>query len=282
MKKLTTKILAVLAAVILLTAVLAPTAFALGGGFDLGTLTDFGEILGEYGGLSDIIGQIIGGGNNNGGGIALSDIFANPNGILDILQERLANIDVSASRGEIANAIYALLQDTDPGDLTSLLASNEFLNQLAEYLKMVQAATATETDPPTDYYTVPTTTEPEEEDTTEEPTTEEPTTEEPTTATPTTYEVPTVIIPSTYVYQGADTYSTQPTQTTTEPVYSYVQPATQYTDPVTTVPFTPAYEDTATTAAANNSAKLMIGAVVVLLSAGAIVVVVVMLKKTKA
>ena len=259
MKKTTTKILAVLTVLILLTAVTAPTAYALGG-FDIGSFT---ELLGDnfdIGSIGEIIGSLMGG--NNGEGISLSDIFSNPNGVLDILQERLANMDVTASRAEIANAIVALLQDTDPGDLTSLLSSNDFLNQLAEYLRANQT-----TQPLTELPT--------------ERTTEEHTTEEATTEEPTTYEVPTVIIPSSYVYQGADTYSTLPIQTTTEPVYSYVQPSTQYADPATTVPFTPNYAES-TKSASNNSAKLMIGAVVVLASACAIVAVAMMLKKTKA
>ena len=258
MKKLSVKITAVLAAVILLTAVLAPTAYALGG-FDFGS---FSELLGDnfdFGSISDILSGILGGGN--GQGISLSDLLNNQGGVLLILQERLENINVSATTEEIREALKVLLADADISDLSVLLNSNDFLNLLADYLQETR---------------------------TTEPRTEVPTTEAPTEATtddattePLSIEVPTVIIPSTYVYQGADIYTTMPAMATTEPVYSYVQPSTQYTEPATTVPFTPNYTES-TREAANNSTKLMIGAVVVLASVGAIVVVAVMLKKTKA
>ena len=263
MKKLTLKITAVIAAVILLTAALAPTAFALGG-FDIGS---FSELLGgdfsDLSGLGEIIGGLLGGGSGNGEGISLGDLVLNPNGVMDILQERLANLGVEASRGEIINAIYALIGDTNPGDISSLLTSNDFINRLAEYLLANQT-----TEPLTELTTLP-------------PATEENTTLAPVTTEIPSYEIPTVVIPSTYIYQGADAYSTLPAATTTEPVYSYVQPSTQYAEAATTVPFTPNYEES-TRSAANNSAKLMIGAVVVLASVGAIVVVAMMLKKTKA
>ena len=263
MKKLTLKITAVIAAVILLTAALAPTAFALGG-FDIGS---FSELLGgdfsDLSGLGEIIGGLLGGGNGNGEGISLGDLVLNPNGVMDILQERLANLGVEASRGEIINAIYALIGDTNPGDISSLLTSNDFINRLAEYLLANQT-----TEPLTELTTLP-------------PATEENTTLAPVTTEIPSYEIPTVVIPSTYIYQGADAYSTLPAATTTEPVYSYVQPSTLYTEPATTVPFTPNYTENAANTASNNTAKLMIGAVVVLASAGAIVVVAMMLKKTK-
>ena len=262
MKKLTTKIVAVAAAVILLTAVMAPTAFAAIGGFDLG---GFSELLGgdfDLSGIAEILGELFNqGGNSNG--ISLSDIFSNPNGVLDILQERLANMNVEATPTQIADAITKMLGDANPGDITSLLSSNDFLNQLAEYLRATQ------------------TTEPLTEVTTTEPSTEASTTEAGATES-TSYEIPTIIIPSTYVYQGADAYSTQASTTTTEPVYSYVQPSTQYTEPITSVPFTPVVEDSARNTASNNSAKLIIGAMVVLAGVAGVVVVASMLKKTKA
>ena len=261
MKKLSVKITAVLAVLILLTAVLAPTAYALGG-FDIGS---FSELLGDnfdFGSITDILGGLLGGGN--GQGVSLSDLLSNPN-MMEYIQTQLeTNWDITASRADIINAVYALLEDVDLSDvssLSSLLSSNEFIAKLAEYLRANQTTEPLTTEP---------TTEPTTEATTENSTTE-----------PSSYEVPTVIIPSTYVYQGADVYTTMPPVTSTEPVYSYVQPATQYTDPATTVPFTPNYTES-TREASNNSAKLMIGAVVVLASVGAIVVVAMMLKKTKA
>ena len=265
MKKITVKIIAVLAAVILLVSAMAPAVFAED---FLGDLGNFSELLGggfDLSGITDIIGGLFNGGNGNGNGISLSDIFSNPNGVLDIIRERLSNMDIDASNATIAQAITALLSDYGNTDITSMLSSNDFLNQLAEYLR----ANETTTRPP--------------EETTTLPHEAEPTTEDETTTELTTYEMPTIIIPSTYVYQGADPYSTQPAPTTTEPVYSftYQEQPTQYMEPATTVPFTANYEDS-TKAVSDNSTKLMIGAAIVLLSAGAIVVVAVMLKKTKA
>ena len=264
MKKITVKIIAVLAAVILLATAMAPAVFAED---FLGNLGNFGELLGggfDLDGIAEIIGGLFNGGGN-GNGISLSDIFANPNGVLDIIRERLANMDIDASNATIAQAITTLLSGYGNGDITSMLSSNDFLNQLAEYLQANQ-----------------TTTRPAEETTTL-PHEDEPTTENETTTELTTFEMPTIIIPSTYVYQGADPYSTQPAPTTTEPVYSftYTEQPTQYVEPATTVPFVANYEEN-TKAVSSNSTKLAIGAAIVLLSAGAIVAVAVMLKKTKA
>lgn len=265
MKKITVKIIAVLAAVVLLTAAMAPAVFAED---FLGDLGNFSELLGggfDLGGIADIIGGLLNGGGNTTPGITLSDIFSNPNA-MEYIKDWLGNMNIDTTTAALYEAIAQVLAGYGNADLSTIPLGNDFLNQLAEYLKENQ-----------------TTTRPAEEPSTR-PTPDETTTEEESSTEPTTaYEIPTIIIPSTYVYQGADTYSTQPAPTTTEPVYSftYQEQPTQYMEPATTVPFVANYEEN-TKAVSDNSTKLMIGAAIVLLSAGAIVVVAVMLKKTKA
>ena len=262
------KICAVLVSVVLLCAVLSPTAFA------LGAFGSFSDILG--GDFGDILSEFLGGlGGGGGNGISLSDLFTNPN-LLEGLQERLQSANINVSNTELIQAITAVLSDPDSLsalmgedgqlDFGSLLSSNTFFNLIADYLLAQEASTAT----------IPSTTA--------APTTEESTTqaEESSLTIVEPSESFTVIVPSTYVYQGADAYSTLPSQTTTEPVYSYVQPAQQYTEPLTNA-FTPTYEeDNTVKTATSNAAKMAIGAFVVLASAAAIVAVAIMLKKTKA
>ncbi len=258
-----------MAAVVLLAAVSAPTAFALGGFGDT-----FGELLG--GDFGDILNEFLGGGRTNNGqnGFSLSDLLQNPGGILDTLRERLADLNIDASNSTIAEALMALLNGNSISDLRSLVNSNDFINRLAEYIEQQQATT-----------TQPTSTSPST--TLETPTTE------PTTTRSSVYnddlDVPSIVIPSatyTYSYQGAQTYTTatsaSTTETTTAPSYSYVEPSVSYTNPLTTVAFTPVYEDNNGTEKTGGGVKLAIGIGVLLLSAGAIVAVVIMLKKNKA
>ena len=258
-----------LAAVVLLAAVSAPTAFALGGFGDT-----FGELLG--GDFGDILNEFLGGSRTNNGqnGFSLSDLLQNPGGILDTLRERLSDLDINVSNSTIAEAIMALLNGNSVSDLRELVNSNDFINQLADYLEQQQATTTTQ----------PTNTAPSS--TLETPTTA------PTTTKGTVYDddldVPSIVIPSatyTYSYQGAVTYTTETTSTTestTAPSYSYVEPSVSYTNPLTTVPFAPVYEDNNATEKSGGGVKLAIGIGVLLLSAGAIVAVVIMLKKNKA
>ena len=194
--------------------------------------------------------------------------------MLDTLRERLADLDVNASNTAIAEAIMALMNGNSVNDLRSLVNSNDFINQLADYLTNQQATTTT-TQPST---TAPTTT------------TAPATTAAPTTTAPysTDLQAPSIVIPSvsyTYTYQGAQTYSTEATTAdiyATEPPYSYMEPAVSYTNTLTTVPFTPVYEDDGSSLKNSSSVKLVIGICVLILSAGSIAAIVVMLKKNKA
>ena len=254
MKHIAKKLAAVLTVFVLLTALLAPTAGA------LDFISGLGDLLG--GDFGDLLGEAFGG----GAGTSLNDILSNPNGVLDTLRERLANLNIDASNSQIAQAIAALITGNDTMDLSSLLNSNDFLNQLAQYLQ----ANATTTLP---------TTEPS---TTEEPTTEEPTTEEPTTEPTTAYTPPAIVMPSTsYVLPSADQYTAVSDSTTTEPSYAATEQIPTYTSPSTTG-FNPVYqEEKGPVDEGKNTMKLVIGFALVSACAVAIVVVILKMKKTQ-
>ena len=269
---------------LLLVMAVAPTVYA------LGTLGTFDELMG--GDFGELLNQLLGGGNNGGNnngqtGFTLSDLMQNPGGMLDTLRERLAGVDVDASNSTIAEAIMALVNGNSVSDLRELLNSNDFINQLADYIEQQQATSTTANTPsgntptgsnnPSDV--------------------EGSTTAYNGSGYDDDLDVPSIVIPSatyTFTYQGAQTYTTTPTSasstsavstsgtSTTDPSYSYADPSVSYTNALTTVPFTPVYEDSAGTAKNGSGVKLAIGIGVLLVSAGAVVAVAIMLKKNKA
>ena len=288
MKTRIKKLIAVLVFAALLVMAVAPTVCA------LGTLGTFDELMG--GDFGELLNQLLGGnnggngGNNGQAGFTLSDLMQNPGGMLDTLRERLADLDVDASNSTIAEAIMALVDGNSVSDLRELLNSNDFINQLADYIEQEQATATTANSPSGNTPTG----------------SNNPTGENSTTAyNGTTYandlDVPSIVIPSatytyTYTYQGAQTYTTDPSSTsavastsgtgagtsTTTPTYSYADPSVSYTNALTTVPFTPVYEDSAATEKSGSGMKLAIGIGILLVSAGAVVAVAIMLKNNKA
>ncbi|MBQ7638062.1 MAG: hypothetical protein IJS90_04085 [Clostridia bacterium] len=257
MKTTAKKIVSALCSALLIGAALAPSAFALD---FFSSLTD---ILGDD--LNNILDGLMNG--NNGGdetqgnsSVSLNDLFSNPGGILDALRQRLANYDIDVSNSSIANALASILTNEDGMDLSSLLNSNELLAKLITYFR--------EADDQTD---------PTEESTTQpETTTEPPTTEPPTTLPPAT----TAPAPSYYIPVSQST-TEAPTESTTEPEYSYVEPSVKYTEELSTVPFSPVYEEDYSDSQEGVSPKMIVGIVILALSLVAVVVVGVVLKKTK-
>lgn len=278
------KWIAVLAAVALLAMAVTPTVCALSffSTFDELMGGDFGEILNEL--LSGNNGN---NGNNGQNGFTLSDLLQNPGGMLDTLRERLADLDIDASNSTIAEAIMALVNGNSVSDLRELLNSNDFINQLADYIQQQQEASTTGNTPSgnTPSGNTPSGNTPSGGN---DPTTAY----NPSSNYPTDINTPSIVIPSvsyTFTYQGAQTYTTDPSSatsttavSTTAGNYSYTDPSVSYTNALTTVPFTPVYEDNAGAEKNSSGTKLAIGIGVLLVSAGAVVALVVMLKKNKA
>ena len=282
MKTKMRKLIAVLAAVALLAMAVAPTVCA------LSFFSTFDELMG--GDFGDILNELLSGnGNANNGqaGFTLSDLMQNPGGMLDTLRERLADLDVDASNSTIAEAIMALVDGNSVSDLRELLNSNDFINQLADYIQQQQEASTAGNTPSgnTPSGNTPSGNTPSGSN--------DPTTAYNATSNYSTdLNTPSIVIPSvsyTYTYQGAQTYTTDPSTTvsssdtsTTASDYSYADPSVSYTNALTTVPFTPVYEDNAAAEKSNSGVKLAVGIGVLLVSAGAVVALVIMLKKNKA
>jgi hypothetical protein len=278
MKRKAAKLLAVLAALILLTASLSPAVYA------LDMFSSFSELMG--GRFGDILTELlgggqIGGGNNNNPAITLGDLMnnADSNLLLTYLSQRLAALGVDATNSEIATAIAGLVNGDLSLDLSSLISSNDFINNLAEYLQANPPTTA----PPATQPTEPPATQPPATQPTEPPTTQPPVTT-PIVQPDYSYTVPTVVMPTTdYTYQGAQTFpQATETEPVTEPSYAYVEPQVSYADELTTTPFAPVYQDELGTRANSQALKLGLGAAILVMAAGAIVAVAIMLKKTKA
>ena len=278
MKRKAAKLLAVLAALILLTASLSPAVYA------LDMFSSFSELMG--GRFGDILTELlgggqIGGGNNNGTAITLGDLMnnADSNLLLTYLSQRLAALGVDATNSEIAMAIAGLVNGDLSMDLSSLINTNDFINTLAQYL----LENPPTTEPPTTQ--PPVTQQPETQPTqpTEPPTTQPPVTT-PTLPPDYSYTLPTVVMPTAdYSYQGAQTFpQATETEPVTEPSYAYVEPQVSYADELTTTPFAPVYQDELGTRANSQALKLGLGAAILVMAAGAIVAVAIMLKKTKA
>jgi hypothetical protein len=291
MKTKMRKWIAVLAAVALLAMAVTPTVCA------LSFFSTFDELMG--GDFGDILSELLGGNNGNNGnngqnGFTLSDLLQNPGGMLDTLRERLADLDIDASNSTIAEAIMALVDGNSVSDLRELLNSNDFINQLADYIQQQQEASTTGNNPsgntPSD--NTPSGNTPSGNTPTGNNTST--TAYNATSNYSTDLNMPSIVIPSvsyTYTYQGAQTYTTDPASataastsavSTTAGDYSYADPSVSYTNALTTVPFTPVYEDNAGTEKDGSGTKLVIGIGVLLVSAGAVVALVVMLKKNKA
>jgi len=258
MKIAVKKLVAVLCCALLITAAVAPCALALD---FFNNLTD---ILGDD--FNEMLSDFFNNGNGEGDeaasnpALSLSDLFSNPGGILDVLRQRLAANDIDVSNSAIASALAAILTNENGLDLSALLNSNELVNRLIDYFANDPNATTTT-----------------EESTTEEEPTEETTTEETTTATPSTTLPPvTIYIPATQAFTD-----TTAEESESEPEYSYVEPSVEYTDQLTTVPFSPVYEEDYSEPEEGVSAKMVIGIIILALSAVAVVVVAVVLKKTK-
>lgn len=284
MKTKMRKWIAVLAAVALLAMAVTPTVCA------LSFFSTFDELMG--GDFGDILSELLGGNNGNNGnngqnGFTLSDLLQNPGGMLDTLRERLADLDVNASNSTIAEALMALLEGSTVSDLREMLNSNDFINQLADYIEQQQATSTTGTNTPSGNTPSGNTPSGNTPSGGNDPTTAY----NPSSNYPTDINTPSIVIPSvsyTYTYQGAQTYTTDPSSTasttavsTTAGDYSYADPSVSYTNALTTVPFTPVYEDS-TPEKSGSGTKLVIGIGVLLVSAGAVVALVVMLKKNKA
>lgn len=304
MKKTGIKLISIFAALVLMTAALAPSAAALGDMIgNLGGLLgdDFTEILNDW--LM----------NSNGRtGMTLGDIFANPNGILDALRERLADMNITISNSDLASAIVSMLRGTDTSDLEDLLNSNDFVNMLAEFLEDNNLGQIEENEPTTarqynnpqggnnnnnyptdnnggynyidpydyeDYYNSY-----EGNTYTDVYNYYQNNGITPATTVPPAATVPgTTAVPSAaYTYEGAQAYTqTTAPQATAAPSYVYVQQGAAY-DPMTTVGFAPVYTDDASTETGSSTLKVVMGVALILLSAGAIVGVVLVLRKTKA
>ncbi len=285
MKTKMRKWIAVLAAVALLAMAVTPTVCA------LSFFSTFDELMG--GDFGDILSELLGGNNGNNGnngqnGFTLSDLLQNPGGMLDTLRERLADLDINASNSTIAEALMALVEGNSVSDLRELLNSNDFINQLADYIQQQQEASTTGNNPSgnTPSGNTPSGNTPTGNNTST-------TAYNATSNYSTDLNMPSIVIPSvsyTYTYQGAQTYTTDPASSTaastsavstTAGDYSYADPSVSYTNALTTVPFTPVYEDS-TPEKSGSGTKLVIGIGVLLVSAGAVVALVIMLKKNKA
>lgn len=256
------KICAALLAAILIIVPLSPTAFAMSSLFSEDG--PFGDVIG---GLSDTIAELFGQ-NTPGGNAKLSDLFSNPQGVLDTIRER---IGTAVDDQTLIEAISQLLGNSTQSFNLSDLTSNDFLNRLRKYLGM--------------------------EEITEESSTAEPLTTEPTTTyTPTAqatqpatvyyYYIPSTAAytsPATTVYSGAQTYSV-PDTTVSQETYSYVQPSMVTVPELTTqTTFNPIITEDPTEAPAKSgsTAKTVIGVVILVLSLAAVVVVAVILRKSK-
>lgn len=234
-----------------------------------------GGLMGEGSPFGDLLNGILeglgGNGQNgeNGDNIQLSDLFSNPNGVLDTIRERIGS---TLSNTELIEAISELLGGAGQSFSVNDLLSNEFLNRLRKYLGMAEV-----TDPPA----------------TEEPTSAANTAPASTapivTSPPQTvyyYYVPSTIAPAapaTTVYSGAQTYSV-PSTTAADETYSYIQPEIVTVAPITTLPaYSPSVveEDTTETAKSGSTAKTVIGIIILVLSLAAVVVVAVILRKSK-
>ncbi len=248
MKK--TKLIAAILAAVLLLVPLAPSAFAMDA-------------------LLDTIIELLGG-DTPGESYALSDLFTNPNGVLDEIRNRLGTeLDNSA----LIEAITKVLGG-DNGQTFSLesLLDNGFLNRLREILNMEQV-----TDAPTDAPTVPPATY-----VTQTPSTATalytvtavtpatlPTTTKPTTTAPATTAPSTTAAPITDM------------STVAEPSYTFAQPATVTVPELTSQPeFTPSVTDEGTVPQKGSTLKTVVGVLVMLLMLGAVVAVAVILRRT--
>lgn len=261
------KLLAVLLCAVLLILPFTATAGAAATGAS-GLFGGLGDLFGEGSPFGDLLNGLMEslGGNGENGSIQLSDLFSNPNGVLDTIRERLGS---TLSNAELIEAISDLLGGAGSSFSVNDLLSNEFLNRLRKYLGMAEV-----TEEPT---TAPTTTAAP--------------TEPPTTAAPVTTQPPQTVyyyyVPSTAAttsFSGAQTYSVPTAAPTTEAPYSYIPPEIVTVAPLTTQPsFTPSVvdEDTTVKAGGGSTVKTVIGVVILVLSLAAVVVVAVILRKSK-
>lgn len=247
MKK--TKLIAAILAAVLLIVPLAPSAFAMDS-------------------LLDAIVELLGG-NTPGESYALSDLFTNPNGVLDEIRQRLGTeLDNSA----LIEAITQVLggDSNQQFSLDSLL-NNDFLNRLRSVLNLEQVPNAA---------TDPTTASPVTAATN--------VTQSPATAT--AYYYATTATPAT-LPTTTKAATTAPTTSTTMPSaeattematsYTFAQPATVTVPELTTqAEFVPSVTDEGVAPQKGSTAKTVVGVMVLLLMLGAVVAVAVILRRT--
>lgn len=257
------KICAALLAAILIIVPLSPSAFAMSAIFSEDG--PFGDLIG---GLSDTIAELFGQ-NTPGGDAKLSDLFSNPEGVLDTIRER---IGTAVDDQTLIEAISQLLGNSAQSFNLSDLTSNDFLNRLRKYLGMAEVTEESTTAP------APSATEPT--------TAYTPTTQATQPQTVYYYYIPSTAAstaPATTVYSGAQTYSV-PDTTVAQETYSYVQPSMVTVPELTTQSaFNPVITEDPTEAPAKSgsTAKTVIGVVILVLSLAAVVVVAVILRKSK-